>query len=243
MTAKDEETRKRVRAAYAEIAEAPAACCDDAAACCSADYSAEELARVPAGAVLGEGSGNPVRHAAMRPGEVVVDLGSGAGIDVFLAADAVGPKGRAIGVDMTPEMLRRARRLAAEHRVRNVEFREGVIEKLPVADGAADVVVSNCVINLSPDKAAVFREAFRVLRPGGRLVVSDIVKERPFTLDGPACGCVANAMVRGEYLETIHAAGFRDVEVLESTPRPPEAPGKEASSVTIRAIKPKEVNA
>ena len=175
-------------------------------------------------------------------GEVIVDLGSGAGVDVFLAAHRVGPTGRAIGVDMTPEMVERARRAADEAGVANVEFRSGIIEKLPVSDGVADVVVSNCVINLSPDKAAVFREAFRVLKPGGRLVISDIVQERPLGRIDDDCRCVTNAIVRSEYLATIRDAGFEDVTVMEERPWRVGHAGVDASSVTIRAIKPREVN-
>lgn len=209
--------------------------------CCSSGYSAQELSRIPGASFLGLGRGNPVRKAAILPGEVVVDLGSGAGVDVFLAADLVGAGGRAIGIDTTPEMVARARALASEHDIRNVEFREGLIEHTPVADGVADVVVSNCVINLSPDKEAVFREAWRLLKPGGRLVISDLVKERPFDfVDG--CGCVSGAMVRGEYLAAIRAAGFRDLEVLEEYSWPTGEIGLPASSLTIRACKPKEVN-
>ena len=233
--------RTRVREQYGKRAEGPQATCCGPGCCTSADYSAEELARIPAEAVLGEGSGNPVRHAGLRAGEVVVDLGSGAGVDVFLAADRVGPTGKAIGVDMTPEMLARARRAAATARTHNVEFREGVIEALPVADSSADVVLSNCVINLSPDKAAVFREAFRVLKPGGRLVVSDIVKERPLLLLEDDCGCVSNAMLRPEYLATVREAGFQGVEILDNRVWRSGPAGADASSITIRAFKPARV--
>lgn len=212
-------------------------------ACCANLYSAEELARVPPESMLGQGSGNPVRHAELRAGEVVVDLGSGAGVDVFLAADRVGPDGRVVGVDMTEAMLARARRAASRHGIENVEFREGYIESPPIEDGVADAVVSNCVINLSPDKHAVFRETFRVLKPGGRLVVSDIVQERPLDLEEDKCGCVSNAMVRSDYLAAIREAGFQDVEVLEDRPARVGRAGLEASAVTIRGRKPgKEVD-
>ena len=153
----------------------------------------------------------------------------------------MGPSGRAIGVDMTPEMLERARRAAERAGANNVEFRKGVIEALPVDDAAADVVVSNCVINLSPDKAAVFREAFRVLKAGGRLVVSDIVQERPLRISQDDCGCVANAMLRPEYLATIRSAGFRDLKIVEDCPWRVGPGGVDASSITIRAFKPAEV--
>jgi len=240
MDADAETVRARVRKQYAKTAAtlATGSCCGPS--CCASDYSPDELARIPGEAILGEGSGNPVRHAGLRPGETVVDLGSGAGIDVFLAADLVGPSGRAIGVDMTPEMLERARRAAERAGAGNVEFRKGVIEALPVDRGTADVVVSNCVINLSPDKAAVFREAFRVLKSGGRLVVSDIVQERPLRVLEDDCGCIANAMLRPEYLATIRAAGFRDIEVVEDRPWRVGLKGVDASSITVRAYKPGE---
>jgi SAM-dependent methyltransferase len=169
---------------------------------------------------LGLGCGAPIDHLKLQSGEHVLDLGSGAGIDVFLAAKRVGPEGRVIGVDMTPEMLQKARANAARLGFAQVEFREGRIEKLPVVDASVDAVTSNCVINLVPDKAAVFREVARVLKPGGRLVISDII------LDGalpPAIekdmyayvGCISGAMQRASYFEALEAAGLRDVEVLK----------------------------
>ncbi|HEX7090962.1 MAG TPA: arsenite methyltransferase [Longimicrobiales bacterium] len=182
-------------------------------------YNAEDLTAVPSGAVTGLGCGNPVALAELRPGERVLDLGSGAGMDAFLAALAVGPSGRVIGVDMTPEMIERAWANAREGGYANVEFRLGDIERLPVEDASVDVVMSNCVINLATDKLAVFREALRVLRPGGRLLVSDLVVEGELPeavrrdLEAWA-GCIAGALEKGEYLETIRRAGFRDVEVV-----------------------------
>ena len=243
MEADSEAVRAQVRERYGRTARTvrAEACCGPG--CCTpSDYSPEELTTAPAGSFLGEGSGNPVRHADLRAGEVIVDLGSGAGVDAFLAAARVGPGGRAIGVDMTPEMVALARTLAKEAGAQNVEFREGIIERLPIADGAADVVLSNCVINLSPDKAAVFREAFRILRRGGRLVVSDIVQERQLLVLDDDCGCVANAMQRAEYLATIHAAGFEDIAILEDRPWRTGPGGVDASSITLRATKPREVN-
>ena len=216
-------------------------------------YSDGDLAAVPDGANLGLGCGNPQAIAALRPGETVVDLGSGAGFDCFLAARQVGPEGRVIGVDMTHEMLARARANAAKLGVANVEFRLGEIEHLPIADNAADVILSNCVINLVPDKAQVFREAFRVLKPGGRLAISDVVNTKPLTPDlaaDPAllCGCVAGAAPKLEIEAWLQEAGFRDLAV---TVRPEcrdlvasWAPGRGiedfVASATIEARKPGE---
>jgi SAM-dependent methyltransferase len=181
-------------------------------------YSEAELAAVPDGANLGLGCGNPQAIAAMRPGETVVDLGSGAGFDCFLAAQQVGNTGHVIGVDMTHEMLKKARDNAARIGAGNVEFRLGELEHLPIADNAADVVISNCVINLVPDKEQVFREAFRVLKPGGRLAVSDIINTAPLSAElqfDPAllCGCVSGAAPAERVESWLTAAGFIDVRV------------------------------
>lgn len=186
-------------------------------------YTTEDLGQVPEGSNLGMGCGAPLAIADPKPGETVLDLGSGAGFDAFLAARKVGSGGRVIGVDMTPEMVARARRTAAESRVENVEFREGLIEDLPVESSSIDVIVSNCVINLSPDKGAVFRESFRVLRPGGRMVVSDIALAAPLpeaiTKSIEAyVGCVAGAVAIDEYLRFIARAGFEEIEVVSSVP-------------------------
>ncbi|MBI5189209.1 MAG: arsenite methyltransferase [Nitrospirae bacterium] len=187
----------------------------------SIGYDVAELAGLPEGTVLGVGCGNPVALAMLQPGEVVVDLGSGAGIDAFLAANRVGPEGRVIGVDMTPEMLARARENAVRGGYGNVEFREGEIENLPVDDGSVDCVISNCVINLSVDKARTFSESFRVLKPGGRLMVSDIVltKELPKAVVESVeayTGCVSGAVHADDYLAALHGAGFADVKVISS---------------------------
>ncbi|HTD80934.1 MAG TPA: methyltransferase domain-containing protein [Thermoplasmata archaeon] len=237
MDAEQETVRARVREQYRKKAAPTSGDCCGTGGCNPAGYSEEELAQIPKEAFLGEGSGNPVRHADLKDGEVVVDLGSGAGVDVFLAARRVGPAGRAIGVDMTPEMLERARRAGAALGAGTVEFREGVIERIPIEDGTVDVILSNCVINLSPDKAAVFREAFRVLRPGGRLVISDIVQERPLLIMDDDCGCVSNAMLRADYLATILGAGFEDLRVLEDRPWREGPAGVDASALTLRATK------
>ena len=185
-------------------------------------YTAEQAAAIPEGANLGLGCGNPIAHAALRPGETVLDLGSGAGIDCFLAAREVGPSGRAIGVDMTHAMLERARATAKKIGATNVEFRLGEIEHLPVADASVDAIISNCVVNLSPDKAQVFREALRVLAPGGRLVVSDLVLTRELSPEMRRhaelyAGCVAGASLEADYLRLIGEAGFTGVTVLERT--------------------------
>ncbi len=202
-----------------------------ATSCCGPDpdrhareigYGDEQLAAAPEGANLGLGCGNPVALAALRPGDVVLDLGSGAGFDAFLAAAAVGPTGRVIGIDMTPEMLAKAQANARAAGVANVEFREGTIEALPVPSASVDVVISNCVINLSPEKPRVFAEAFRALRAGGRLLVSDIVLRRPLPEAVRAnveawVGCVAGAALRDDYLGAIRAAGFTDVAIVRDT--------------------------
>lgn len=181
-------------------------------------YSAEQLAAIPDGANLGLGCGNPQAIAAMRPGEIVVDLGSGAGFDCLLAAKQVGSTGHVIGVDMTHEMLKKARANAATLGADNVEFRLGDIEHLPIADNTADVILSNCVINLVPDKAQVFREAFRVLKPGGRLAISDVVNTTPLPADlaadrGLVCGCVVGAAPRLQIEAWLADAGFTDIHV------------------------------
>jgi arsenite methyltransferase len=223
--------KEMVRARYGGIAAgATAACCAPAPAGAQIDpsvvndkaremgYSADELAAVPEGANLGLGCGNPQAIAAMKPGEVVIDLGSGAGFDCFLAARQVGPSGHVIGIDMTHEMLKKARENAARLGATNVEFRLGELEHLPVADSTADVILSNCVINLVPDKPQVFREAFRALKPGGRLAISDVVNTKPLTPELAAdralvCGCVAGAAPALEIDAWLRAAGFRDVRV------------------------------
>jgi arsenite methyltransferase len=262
----DAKVKEMVRARYGGIAAASgaASCCAPASSCCGdaapgtpADksrqmgYSDAELAAVPDGANLGLGCGNPQAIAVLKPGEVVVDLGSGAGFDCFLAAKQVGDAGRVIGVDMTHEMLNKARENAAKISAANVEFRLGELEHLPVADNTADAILSNCVINLVPDKAQVFREAFRVLKPGGRLAISDVVNTAPLSPElqaDPAllCGCIAGA-APVEQIETwLAQAGFIDVRVtpqLESRELVASwAPGRGienfVASATVEARKP-----
>jgi len=181
-------------------------------------YSAEQATAAPKDADLGLGCGNPLAFAGVKPGETVLDLGSGAGIDAFLAAREVGPKGRVLGVDMTPPMIDRARATAAREGYANVEFRLGEIENLPVADATVDVIISNCVINLSPEKSRVFREAFRVLRPGGRFAVSDVVTrgEVPEKLRQDVllwAGCIAGALQDTDYAAKLAAAGFEEIGI------------------------------
>lgn len=222
-----------VKEGYAKIAKQGTSCCGPTSSCCgNADlvqdiskkigYSDEELKMVPGGANLGLGCGNPLALSSIREGETVLDLGSGAGFDCFLAAAKVGESGRVIGVDMTSEMVEKARDNATKGKYENVEFRLGEIERLPVIDSSIDLVISNCVINLSPDKGKVFQEAFRVLKPGGRLMVSDIVllRELPrFIKDSIEAyiGCLSGAMMKDEYVQKIEAAGFQDVRVVGET--------------------------
>jgi SAM-dependent methyltransferase len=213
-----EEVRKR----YAAIARQGDCACGP---CCDGEGEAGGLVHygdlaqdVPQGADLGLGCGIPTRRAALHPGQVVLDLGSGAGIDAFIASKEVGPEGRVIGVDMTPEMIERARRNAAQGGYANVEFRLGEIEALPVADASVDVVISNCVVNLAPDKKRVFTEILRVLRPGGRFAIADVVTqgEVPEAIRqdvGRWAGCISGALDLDEYLDLARQAGFRDVTV------------------------------
>ena len=231
--------REEVRRRYASIANGAATlvpetiggCCQPDSAsqanetCCNRanhaetlGYSASEIDAIPAGANLGLGCGNPVALAALRPGQTVLDLGSGAGFDAFLAARAVGPEGRVIGVDMTPEMVAKARANAAKHESSQVEFRLGEIEALPVANGSVDVIISNCVINLCPDKRAVYQEALRVLRPGGRLAVSDVVAraELPDEIKRDLAlhtGCLAGATLESDLRRILDELGFVDVSI------------------------------
>ena len=228
-SSKKDQIRRHIRDRYAGIAKSGGSC-GCSSSCCQPDallnpdasaqvgYSREELAAVPEGANLGLGCGNPQVIADLKPGETAVDLGCGAGFDCFLAARRVGPKGRAIGVDMTPEMIHKARENAAKGKVNNVDFRLGEIEHLPVADGIADVILSNCVINLSPDKPQVFAEAARVLKPGGRLAISDVVAIAPI----PAkvknklqahSGCIAGSATVAETERMLENAGFSKIRI------------------------------
>lgn len=233
----EQNIKKEVRKRYAKVAKTSGSCCSSKVSCCSAPqsaqvsnligYSKEEMAAVPDGANLGLGCGNPTALASLKEGERVLDLGSGAGFDCFLASKKVGAKGKVIGVDMTPEMLDKARANAAKGKYANVEFRLGEIENLPVADNSVDVIISNCVINLAPNKKRVFEEAFRVLAPKGRVMVSDIVLLKPLpeavreSVEAYA-GCIAGAEIKDNYLDAIRKAGFTDVKVLDEKTYPIE---------------------
>lgn len=229
------EIKKLVKAQYGKIAQQKSSCCGTTQSCCgtvnAADitknigYSGRELQAVPKQANLGLGCGNPLAFAMIKKGQTVLDLGSGAGLDSFLAAKKVGKKGKVIGVDMTREMIAKARANARKNGYKNVEFRLGEIENLPVVDNVIDLIISNCVINLSPDKNKVFNEAFRVLKPGGQLMVSDIVLEQelPVQIRKSAVayvGCVAGAMLKKKYLETIKKAGFKNIKIIDQTGYP-----------------------
>jgi len=229
----DDAVRTLVRDRYGAIARQAGSCCAPAAGCCGPEMAPDGLNVIGdayagvagrlAEADLNLGCGVPTQHAALRPGETVLDLGSGAGNDVFIARHEVGAEGRVIGVDMTPDMIARARANARKLGFDNVEFRLGEIEHLPVESGSIDAIVSNCVLNLLPDKAPAFAEMFRVLRPGGRFCISDIVASAPLPDDvrqiaALYVGCVAGALPQDEYLALIEAAGFTGTRIAKSTP-------------------------
>jgi SAM-dependent methyltransferase len=257
-TPTSDQIRENVREAYGAVAtqRQQGGCCGGGTGCCGPSgssstrlgYSEADLAAVPDGADLGLGCGNPQGIASLTPGERVLDLGSGGGFDAFLAARQVGGGGQVIGVDMTPEMVALARSNAEKAGLANVDFRLGDIEELPVADASVDVILSNCVINLAPDKPTVFREAFRVLAPGGRLAISDMVAvgDMPAAVAAdPAAytGCVAGAAPVPDLERMIAAAGFEDVRVTVQAPRRDlgDEPGPEADVVApalIEAVKP-----
>ncbi len=229
----DKNIKKAVREGYAKVVAGGSCCPGPITNCCgqedlvkeissSIGYSKDDMDKVPEGSNLGLGCGNPIALASIKKGEIVLDLGSGAGFDCFLAADRVGPEGEVIGVDMTPEMLEKARENAEKDNVSNIEFRLGEIENLPVADGVVDIIISNCVINLSTDKGKVFSEAFRVLKPGGRIMVSDIVltRELPDMIRknvSAYVGCISGAVIKEDYLGAVSKAGFTDVKILDET--------------------------
>lgn len=250
---KTEEIKKVVREKYGKVVTQQSSCCQPVASCCCGGdvaseiskgigYSEDELAAVPEGSNLGLGCGNPLALASLKPGEIVIDLGSGAGFDCFLAAQKVGKSGKVIGVDMTAAMIEKARENARKGNYTNVEFRLGEIEHLPVADNFGDVLISNCVINLSPDKAQVFREAFRVLKPGGRLMISDIVllAELPKPIQQSIdayTGCLAGALLKDDYLGKIKTAGFQDVTVVDETIFPIDLLVSDADAATSMSMR------
>lgn len=261
-----EEVKREVRSAYGGVAEAnnQQKSCGNSRSCCGVSakpddgygkelgYSQEELDSVPEGCNMGLGCGNPQAIASLKPGEVVVDLGAGGGFDAFLAARKVGPNGKVYGVDMTPEMLSKARANASKSGYRHVEFLLGEIEHLPLADNSADVVISNCVINMSTNKTQVFKESFRVLRPGGRIAISDMVALKPLPAEMVNnkelyCNCISGAITVQELKKILSQAGFTDIAI-----EPQEnsrmfikdwVPGADAEnyvvSAKIRATKPK----
>ncbi|MDP3297384.1 MAG: arsenite methyltransferase [Thermodesulfovibrionia bacterium] len=245
---KERKIKEFVRKRYGIIAREKSSCCGHVDTCETIDlhesisrkigYTDEELNAVSEGATLGLGCGNPVALASLIEGETVLDLGSGAGLDCFLAAKKVGKNAKVIGVDMTPEMIEKARENAREGNYGNIEFRIGEIENLPVADNSVDVVISNCVINLSPDKKRVFQEAFRVLKPGGRLMISDIVllKELPYFIRNSIeayTGCISGAIIKAEYIDIIKAAGFQNIRVIDEISFPIECMDNDP---TVKAI-------
>jgi len=226
MTQTPDQIHEVVREHYAERIKSNASCCgpsDGGSSCCSSDgnlYPAELLATLPEGeSAVSYGCGDPVTLASLQPGQNVLDLGSGAGLDCFFAARRVGETGHVIGVDMTPEMVERARSSAERLNIQNVEFRQGYLEELPVDANMVDVIISNCVINLSPDKSKVFAEAFRVLKPGGKLAVSDIVTDGPLpeaikkSLSAWA-GCIAGAVDAKDYIGMMQSVGFTDISIV-----------------------------
>ena len=251
---KEKEIKEVVKGRYSQIAKQDQESCCPSCGCGASPsvqaeaigYLREDLEHVPEEAIMGLGCGNPTAIADLKSGEVVLDLGSGAGVDVFLAANKVGPTGRVIGVDMTEEMVDKAKSIARDHGYHNVEFRLGEIEKLPVEDESVDAIISNCVINLSPDKSKVFREAYRVLKSGGRLTVSDIVSEGALPdeiksdSNAWAC-CIGGALEHQEYLREIKEAGFENVQVVSSKEFYIEGEGSQALtkllSITVKAYK------
>lgn len=229
----EEKVKKLVRQNYGAIAKNNRSCCNsiDTSSCQEEaqekiskeiGYSEEEINKVPEGSNLGLGCGNPVALASLKEGETVLDLGSGAGFDCFLAAEKVGQNGKVIGIDMTAEMIEKARENANKSNYGNVEFRLGEIEAMPVADSSVDIIISNCVINLSPEKKKVFSEAYRVIKPGGRMMISDIVllKELPAQILESVeayIGCVSGAILKDNYLKIIEEAGFKDVKIINES--------------------------
>ncbi|OIO00926.1 arsenite S-adenosylmethyltransferase [Candidatus Desantisbacteria bacterium CG1_02_49_89] len=241
-----QDVKKIVKKGYGRIAKQKSSC-----GCCgggtaekiskTVGYSDKEMGSVPEGANLGLGCGNPVALASLKQGETVLDLGAGAGFDCFLSAKKVGTKGRVIGIDMTPEMVAKARKNAQKGGYKNVEFRLGEIENLPVEDDSVDAIISNCVINLAPDKGKVFKEAFRVLKPGGRMMVSDIVllKNLPKAIMGSVAayvGCISGAVKKEEYLGMIKKAGFGRIEIKDESVFPIDCLANDPTAQAIMKV-------
>jgi arsenite methyltransferase len=257
--ASTKEITEAVKKRYTAIAESNncgCGCGSDRVSCCGGEdprqaaeligYNIKELEQIPREAILGLGCGSPVAYVGLKEGETVLDLGSGGGIDVFLAAKKVGPRGKVIGVDMNEAMIRRAKEATNEYGFKNVDFRLGEIEKMPVEDNTVDAIISNCVINLSPDKPRVFREAHRVLKPGGRITVSDIVTDGEIPAEikkdlGAWASCVAGALPQEEYIKNIEAAGFEKPKILTESYYDTDeyAVDFKVKSVTVEAYKSK----
>jgi arsenite methyltransferase len=233
----DKDIKKIVRENYGKVASANSCCCSSREVSCCGNtgmekeisaaigYSAEDMNMVPQGSNLGLGCGNPLAFASIKKGYTVLDLGSGAGFDCFLASHKVGPEGKVIGIDMTSEMIKKAGENAENGGYKNVEFRLGEIENLPVEDGSIDTIISNCVVNLSPDKDRVFKEAYRALKPGGRLVLSDIVltRELPSSIKNNMSAyvsCLSGALLKDDYIKSVKQAGFTDIKIHEENVYP-----------------------
>ncbi len=246
------EIKDNVRRQYAKIALAESASCCTPGQCCvsSADaaqeagYDSQDLKSIPEASVLGAGCGAPLNFADIKKGETVVDLGSGAGIDVFLSSNKVGKDGKVIGIDMTDEMLQRAGKIASQYGYTNVEFRKGDIEQeIPVDDSSVDLVISNCVINLTSNKGDAFGQIHRILKRGGRMIISDLVADReiaPHQVDAAKwCSCVDGTLTRKHYLESIKKAGFKNVEILQERLylEGDQVDGRKVTSLVVRAVK------
>ena len=246
---KEEEIKKLVKEGYGKVASKKHSCCDPESVHSQKNdftekiskkigYTDKDMSSVPEESNLGLGCGNPIALASLEEGEIVLDLGSGAGFDCFLAANKVGRTGKVIGVDMTPEMVEKAQGNAKKGNYHNVEFRLGEIEKLPVEDNSVDVIISNCVVNLSPDKKKVFEESFRVLKPGGSLMVSDIVllKDLPDSIKNSShayINCIAGAVQKNEYIGAIKEAGFSEVKIIDEVSLPFESMGNDPGAKAI----------
>jgi len=250
----EEKIKKIARERYSKIAKEGTSCCPTCGPCGidvmeqakNIGYPEEELRNIPESAIMGLGCGNPTALADLRKGETVLDLGAGTGIDVFLAANKVGSEGHVIGIDMTEEMIKRANETAKKYGYKNVEFKLGEIENLPLEDNSVDVITSNCVINLSPDKLRTYQEAYRVLKPGGRILISDLITEGELPEDirknfEAWAGCIAGALEKKEYLDAIKKAGFRDIDIVSQNtfyePGLDDTLAGKITSVRVRAHK------